>query len=148
MTLKQWVENGWIRPHKTSPKEIRGLISVVTSHLHDANQPLSPDWCFNIACDAALKLCTILLYAEGYRAGHEAAHYRTIATMPLIMGADRKKDAEYIDRCRSKRNTAIYEYADAVTESEADELIKFVRSFNREVMSWLKINHRELLQAD
>lgn len=68
--------------------------------------------------------------------------------MPLIIGASRKRDAEYLDRCRSKRNIAIYEYADAVTESEADELINFVQSFNTEVMSWLEINHKELLQAE
>jgi hypothetical protein len=147
MTLRQWAENGWIRSHKTSPNEIRGLISVVNRNLLDANQPLSPDWRFNIAYDAALKLFTILLYSEGYRAGHEGAYYRTIAAMPLIMGDSRKRDAEYLDRCRSKRNIATYEYADAITESEAVELLDFVQSFKQEVLSWLETNHKELLNA-
>jgi hypothetical protein len=38
---------------------------------------------------------------------------------------EKKDDAEYLDTCRSKRNTVEYDYVGAVTEQEADELIEF-----------------------
>ena len=86
MTLTQWVENGWLRQHATSSEEISNLLSVVERDMHDAAQPVSTDWRFNIAYNAALKLCTILLYSEGYRPKREMGHYRTIAALPLILG--------------------------------------------------------------
>ena len=28
MSLKQWADNGWLRTHKTSPKELAGLLAM------------------------------------------------------------------------------------------------------------------------
>jgi len=67
MTLKQWEENGWLKPEPTSRKEISNLQAIVGRDLGDAAATISPDWRFGIAYNAALKLCTILLRAEGYR---------------------------------------------------------------------------------
>ena len=74
MTLKQWSENGWLRSHHTSFREIDDLLRIVERDLKDAVVPLSDDWRFGIAYNAALKLCTILLYAEGYKAEAEQKH--------------------------------------------------------------------------
>lgn len=68
MTLKQWSDNGWLRPHKTTPEEIENLFQIVDRDLKDAGSELSADWRFGIAYNAALKLCMILLYSEGYEA--------------------------------------------------------------------------------
>ena len=68
MTLKQWSDNGWLRPHKTTPEEIENLFQIVDRDLKDASSELSADWRFGIAYNAALKLCMILLYSEGYEA--------------------------------------------------------------------------------
>jgi hypothetical protein len=57
MTLQKWLEFGWLRPHQTSRAEILDLLSIVDRDL--------------IAYNAALKLCTVLLFASGYRAGRE-----------------------------------------------------------------------------
>jgi hypothetical protein len=59
MSLEQWVKNGWLRRHKTSPKEIAGLLAIVDRDLEDAEGDISDDWKFGIAYNAALKLCTI-----------------------------------------------------------------------------------------
>lgn len=91
MTLKQWQANGWLKPHTTSYQEIDNLLDIVRRDLADARRSdLSDDWRFGIAYNAALKLCTILLYAEGYRPAHNLAHYRTLQALPLILGNDRK----------------------------------------------------------
>ncbi len=68
MTLQQWANSGWLKPHKTSPKEIANLLAIARRDVTDAEEGgMSTDWQFGIAYNAALKLCTALLYASGYR---------------------------------------------------------------------------------
>ena len=63
MTLKQWADNGWLKAHKTSSEEIGNLLAIVDRDLKDAVEGgISADWRFGIAYNAALKLCTILLF--------------------------------------------------------------------------------------
>jgi len=35
MTLKQWSDNGWLRPHKTTPEEIENLFQIVDRDLEE-----------------------------------------------------------------------------------------------------------------
>ena len=68
MSLETWSKNGWLRPYRTTAAQIAELFAVADRDLEDARmERLSTDWQFGIAYNAALKLCTILLYAEGYR---------------------------------------------------------------------------------
>jgi hypothetical protein len=109
MSLQQWSQNGWLRPHKSSAAEVRGLLAIVERDLRDAEGEISADWRFGIAYNAALKLCTILLHASGFRPEKTLAHYRTLAALPLILGSMRQSDADYLETCRTKRNTAEYD---------------------------------------
>jgi hypothetical protein len=144
MTLKQWAANGWLKEHLTSTQEIGNLLAIVDRDLKDAGEGgISEDWRFGIAYNAALKLCTVLLYAEGYKAERTLQHYRTIQALPLILGADRKDDANYLDACRAKRNIVEYDYAGGVTKNDAEELIEFVRTLKQDVEAWLVVNHPE-----
>jgi len=95
MTLNQWADNGWIESHVTSPEEIANLLAIVDRDLVDAGGEISADWRFGIAYNAALKLCTILLYAEGYRATRMLQHYRTIQALSLILGPEHRADVGY-----------------------------------------------------
>jgi hypothetical protein len=144
MTLQIWANNGWLRDHKTSKQEIRQLLEIVERDLKDAQQKgLSPDWRFGIAYNAALKLCTILIFSEGYRPEKTLAHYRTLQALPLILGAEKEDDAEYLDSCRAKRNIIEYDYIGGATNADADELIAFVIELKKEVSDWLKTRHPE-----
>ena len=78
MSLQKWVEYGWLRSHKSSNKEIADLLRIIDRDLQDAAGEISSDWRFGIAYNAVLKLCTMLLYAEGYRPEKNLQHYRTI----------------------------------------------------------------------
>ena len=145
MTLTHWANNGWLTPHKTSAQEIGNLLAIVERDLKDATQGgISADWCFGIAYNAALKLCTVLLYAEGYRAERMLQHYSKLQALPLILGPERKNDDNYIDTCRSKRNIVEYDCIGAVTENDANELIDFVKDLKDEVERWLEREHPEL----
>jgi len=145
MSLQKWVEYGWLRSHKSSKKEIADLLRIINRDLQDAAGEISSDWRFGIAYNAALKLCTILLYAEGYRPEKNLQHYRTIQALPLILGEKHEQDAKYLDTCRSKRNVAEYDYIGGVTEEDVSELIAYANELRDEVLRWLNERHTELL---
>jgi hypothetical protein len=144
MSLQQWANNGWLRPHQSSAQEIADLLAIVERDLADAAGEISADWRFGIAYNAALKLCTILLHASGYRPDKNLAHYRTLAALPLILGNERKADAEYLKTCRTKRNTVEYDRAGAATHEDAAELATFARELHADVLAWLRQNHPQL----
>ena len=145
MSLQQWHKNGWLRPYETSRQQIADLFDIVERDLADASTArLSSDWQFGIAYNAALKLCTILLYAEGYRPDRGLAHYRTLQALPLILGDAKKADADYLDSCRIKRNTVEYDMAGRTSPEEATELIEFCNELREDVLDWLRKNHSNL----
>jgi hypothetical protein len=144
MSLNDWAESGWLRPHQTSRKQLADLFGIVDRDLEDARRGLSPDWQFGIAYNAALKLCTILLYAEGWRPERNLAHYRTLQALPLILGPERQNDADYLDACRSKRNLAEYDAAGQVSTAEAKELTAFAGELRVAVIEWLSRRHPDL----
>jgi hypothetical protein len=145
MSLRDWAESGWLRPHKTSRKEIAGLLGIVERDLGDARRDISTDWRFGIAYNAALRLCTILLSAEGYRPERNLQHYRTIQALGLILGPEQSADVEYLEICRKKRNIIEYDAAGTVTERDASELAEFAVGLRGRVLDWLKEHHAELL---
>ena len=145
MSLEQWHKNGWLRPHKTNRQQIADLLAIADRDLLDAGTArLSSDWQFGIAYNAALKLCTVLLYAEGYRPDRALAHYRTLQSLPLILGDSRKADADYLDSCRAKRNTVEYDVAGRTSPEEATELIEFACELKGDVLDWLRQEHPHL----
>ncbi|MCY3017982.1 MAG: hypothetical protein NTW87_02985 [Planctomycetota bacterium] len=146
MSLQDWHDNGWLRKHQSSEKEIAGLLSIVDRDLDDATtSELSSDWKFGIAYNAALKLCTMLLHASGYRPEKELQHFRTLAALPLILGPERAEQAKYLDACRKKRNTVEYDVAGVTSDTEAAELVKYAKELRKDVLAWLKTNHPDLV---
>jgi hypothetical protein len=144
MSLHDWAKAGWLRPHQTSRRQIADLFAIVDRDLEDAARGLSADWQFGIAYNAVLKLCTILVYAEGWRPEKNLAHYRTLQALPIILGAERQADADYLDTCRAKRNTAEYDAPGQVSAKEAKELAAFARELREVVVAWLETKHPKL----
>jgi hypothetical protein len=118
MSLRDWADSGWLRPHTTSREEVAGLLGIVERDLADARQRISADWRFGIAYKAALS---------------------------VILGPDRKADVEYLEVCRKKRNIIEYDSPGSVSDADAAELVKFVVELRTGVLKWLGENHRELL---
>ena len=146
MSLQDWEKNGWLKAHRSSRKELADLFSIVSRDLKDAAAGgISEDWKFGIAYNAALKLCTILLHASGYKAEHTLQHYRTIQAMPLILGDQLKVGAQYLDDCRRKRNKVEYDVAGVASAQDATELLEFSKELHANVQDWLKKQRPELL---
>jgi hypothetical protein len=144
MSLSDWAKAGWLKPHKTNRQQITDLFAVVDRDITESGAAISPDWQFGIAYNAALKLCTVVLFAEGWRPENNLAHYRTIQAMPHILGPDRRDDADYLDTCRKKRNVAEYETVGQITANEAGELADFARGLRDAVVAWLERKHPDL----
>jgi hypothetical protein len=147
MSLQIWLKSGWLQPHRTSPEEIRGLWLMVERNLKDAaTDTISFDAQYTIAYRAALLLCTVLLYAEGYASGKgQGSHIRPINALPLILGEAHRRDADYLDGCRGKRNKLEYDYSGATTKDDVDALLEFGRELRATVLAWLKEKHPKLV---
>ncbi len=146
MSLSQWEMNGWLKPHKTDRQEIANLLAIADRDILDAAaEGLSDDWKFGIAYNAALKLCTLMLYATGYRPENTLAHYRTLMAIEYTIGAHRKEDAVYLNACRIKRNTVEYDNVGGASSDEAKELLTFAKDLRLEILNLLQKNHPDLL---
>lgn len=146
MTLQNWANNGWLKPHQTSKQEITQLLEIVDRDLKDAKQrKISADWRFGIAYNAALKLCTILIYIESFKPEKALAHYRTLQALPLILGSEKEDDADYLNSCRAKRNIVEYDYVGGATDANANELIVFVKDLKEDVLEWIKLKYPQYL---
>lgn len=144
MSLDDWLNHGWLRSHQTSPQEVQELLEAVQQDLENARSSISADWRFIIAYTAGLRLCSILLFASGYRAERSQKHYRTISALPLILGPEMEEMSEYLDFCRTRRNEVTYEKTGTVSESEAQELIGEVEELYQRVRAWLADEHPDL----
>jgi hypothetical protein len=143
MSLELWKENGWLREYRTSAKEVAGILDLVERDLADASRKeISTDWRYNIAYNAGLQLATVVLYAAGYRTGRgESKHYRVIQALPLVMGRQFSSKRDYLDNCRRKRNVSEYDAVGTISVKEAEDLLRAVKEFKTEVVTWLEENH-------
>jgi hypothetical protein len=145
VSLRDWAKNGWLTEHKSSPQEIAELLRVADRDLVDCQvSGLSSDWRLSIAYNAALKLGTAALAAEGYRASREAHHYRIIQSLAFTIGAGKELVIQ-LDQFRKKRNISDYERAGMVSDLEANEMIALAEKLRKHVLNWLHSNQPELL---
>ena len=142
MSLKDLLNQGRLRQHKTSKKEIENLLELVRRDIKDAKvEGLSSDRRFACAYNAVLQLATILLYCKGYKPEGTGHHFTVFQAMKIIMGNNYYTLADYFDSCRSKRNITDYDYAGAISDLEAEELIEEAEKFLEITINWLKKNY-------
>ena len=66
MSLKSWLNDGWVKQHTPSAHEIKNLSGIADRDLVQSLLPgLSPDTRFTIAYNAALQCCSAALAASG-----------------------------------------------------------------------------------
>jgi len=148
MTLRDWVQNGWLAEQQTTPDEISNLLRIAQRDLSDSQTPgLSADWRLNIAYNAALQAATAALAAQGYRAGREAHHLRVIHSLEHTIGASGSLITR-LDYFRKKRNASGYELSGATSDQEAKEMLALARKLRDEVRTWLIAKHPELCGGD
>jgi hypothetical protein len=145
MTLRDWLNNGWLAEHRATPGEVADLLAVADRDLADCRtEGLSSDWRLGIAYNAALQLGIVALAAEGYRASRDAHHFRVIQSLAHTIVLEPSL-VNRLDRFRKKRNMGEYERAGAISQQEADEMLALALDLRDKVENWLRARHPELL---
>jgi uncharacterized protein (UPF0332 family) len=149
VSLQDWVAQGWIQEHKTSPEEIRSLFALADRDLEDAQVAnLSAEWRLIIAYNSALRSATAALAAAGYRPSAQASHhYYVIESLHFTIRAEAKLITQ-LDRFRKKRNISTYEQSGVVSDQEAAEMLALARELRVRVQQWLEKHHVKLLRSE
>ena len=146
MTLKQFLAEGRLKPHRTSRGGIRDLFRVADRDLKDAGvTAISLDRRFITAYQAVFQLATVVLAASGFRTTGAGHHWVTFKVLPELLGPEVQDVADYFDQCRNKRNLSDYDRAGEISRDEARELLEEAQKFRSTVMAWLKTQHPELV---
>ena len=145
MTLDRLVRNRWVDKHATSRQEIAGYLSVADRDLEDCKADISTDMRFYAAHGAAIAIAKAALAACGYRTTRvDANHYYLFQSLEDTLGSD-TDTVNALDAYRKKRNTAEYDMAGMISESEADEMVEIATHLRHTVDDWLRANHPDLL---
>lgn len=145
MSLREWLNNGWIRAHRTSREEIGSLLRIADRDLKDSRAVgVSSDNRFVMAYNAALQSATAALAASGYRTEKGDHHLRTLQSLEFTIGAGSELLVR-LDALRKKRSFNIYKQEGSVSDSELKEMIDTASRLRRDVQEWLKRNHPELV---
>lgn len=152
MTLRQLEQEGKIRTHRTSEREISDLFKLIKRDMQDASsKSISTDRRFATIYNAALALATVLLSCKGYQSYGNAHHFTIFQCMKIILGKDYKdyvELADYFDSCRVKRNNLDYDFAGAVSEKEFHELMDEVKKFYDFVKAWVKKHYPQYMNNE
>ena len=144
MGLETWSS---LQPHQPTIAETQQLFEVVDRDLTDASKDVSPDTRFSLAYNAALKLCTIALHAEGYETKRRepGQHVTAINSLEQTLGEEQKQTTVFLSRCSRKRGQAMYERVGVVSRHDADDLMQTARKLRADVVAWLKGRHPGLV---
>lgn len=144
MSLETWSS---LNPHDPTVAEIQQLFEVVDRSLEDASKDVSPDLQFTVAYNAALQLCTIALYSEGFETRRRSGGHHSVTINSLVetLGESKRKTYVHLSRCSNLRHLIEYERVGVVSARDADELRQTTRKLRADVLDWLKRNHSDLI---
>ena len=144
--LQRFLADKRLRKLAVSQREVADLFRVVDRDLADAKiDAVSVDRRFATAYNAALQLATILVRSEGLRTAGVGHHHTTIMCVPVVLGEQFRQTADYLDACRSKRNTVDYDGIGVATASDVAELLDESERLRNAVVRWLEVAHPELV---
>ena len=149
MPCDEFLADGSLRAHRTSPQEIADLWQAVHRDLRDARSvSISADRRFAIAYNSALLLTKITLAALGYRtASGGGKHWVALMAAQELLPQEFSAMISYFNQCRRLRNTVEYDRAGLISERDAFELIVEAENFGRGIYHWLQQNHPSLITA-
>lgn len=133
---------GRVASHVTSKAELDDLRAAIERNLNDASiNELSSDNRFAIAYQAALLAAKMAIACAGYRTTGLGAHQATFQALKLALGSSVNETADYLDRCRRKRNSLAYDAQGIVSDSDAADLLKRAKSLAKDADAWIAKHH-------
>lgn len=145
MSWKKLLANNTVTAVEPTAGELDKLRALAERSLNDVAVPgLSTDMQFILAYDAARTLSLMIVRAAGYRPRSVGGHYNTFVALEAADPAFAALSA-YFDGCRIKRNVSEYEFAGAVSDTDAKGLLSTVRKFALDAEAWIKAHHPTLV---
>jgi uncharacterized protein (UPF0332 family) len=139
------LSNKWIKKHSSTKQEIANLFAIIDRDIEQSQTPgLGPEWRFDIAYNSVIQSATAALAAAGYQAERANKHMRVLESLEFTIELDRKR-IDFFDKCRRKRNTAVYEQTGVVSDHEADEMIRQAKELRQQVEDWISTEHPGLM---
>jgi uncharacterized protein (UPF0332 family) len=146
MSLQIYLQNNWIAIHQTSRSEIANFLKIADRDFVESQvSGLGPEWRFDIAYNAALQLASAALAAEGFQPERQNKHQRTIECFAFTVKL-KTSDVDFLNSCRRKRNTSVYDKIGEISHKEASEMLAFAQRLRTIVGQWLQRQHPELMK--
>jgi hypothetical protein len=145
MSLREWQQNGWLKPHAPSRQEIADLYAVIERDLAASDTAgLDDDWRFAIAYNAALQVAATALKAAGYEVPKGGgAHHHTIESLRLTLGDDGTA-VTMLQAFRAKRGGGVYESTGVATQTEIRELRRLAGDLFARLKNYIRTLHPSL----
>jgi hypothetical protein len=144
MSWKKYLNDGRVKRHRTSKRELSDLRAVIERDLRDSSvSGLSLDSKFTLAYNAALMICKMAIACAGYRVTSGGHHRTMFEVVDFALGANATMYASYFNVCRRKRNKLVYDVAKVTSRSEAREMREKAIEFRDIVEKWIKENYPE-----
>jgi uncharacterized protein (UPF0332 family) len=145
MSLEDLLNEGHLKPHRSSQREIGQLLAVFRRDNADARiTGLSLDRQFESAYNAVLILSKAALAASGYRTSGEGNHYWTIKSLLFTLGMN-DNFINTLNKFRHIRNVSNYEMTGMVSKKEVKEMISLGEELYTRLIKWLEENQSDLL---
>jgi len=125
--------------------EARRLVAVARRELGDAGMKgLSSDGAFEHGYNAALTVATLIVRVSGERIHGQDHHRLTFERLGQLAQGRWSGLANYLQHCRTRRNTVVYDIAGSISEAEATEVRKEAEALLNDVLAWIHKDHPEL----
>lgn len=148
--LQQLADRGDLIPSERKPEDIGFLWSVARRDIATAEkggEGLSDVHRLELAYNAALKFCLVLLAAEGFRPARGGGMLSRIAAcLPGLLGDEHKHGVELLDtagKTLMKRNEG-----SKVSAVAREELVAFTARLAEVTDEWMAANHPDIVKPE
>jgi hypothetical protein len=146
VSLQNLLKIGQLKAHPPDAAEIQRLLVAAARNLADARVlTISPETRFDAAYKAVMQSALASLMANGFRPDtNKPGHHMTVVQgLALTIGLVPARVA-VLDTLRRQRNLSDYT-GDDIDDSSAENCIAEAKRLLKDVVSWLRKNHPELM---
>lgn len=145
--LDKLLKEGKIKRQETNGHFLNGLLNAAHQNFLAAQYNLGGgflDTAFKSAHDGLLQISRVILFVNGFRPDDGEQHKTTFLVAGAYLGENFTDLAGRIDRYRIKRNNAVYQPIDFISQDEADNIIKSAKEYWRAVRNYLAGENKQL----
>lgn len=145
--LNKLLKEGKIKKQETDIGYLNGLLEAAERNFLAAKYNLDngfPEIAFKATYDGLLQISRVVLLSNGYRPDDGEQHKTTFIVAGLLLGKDFEDLIKRIDRYRIKRNQAVYQPRETLSQSEAEGIISTADAYWKVVKIYLKKKNKQL----